>query len=318
MIEAMRARTFVGLGLLVLILAAAMSLGGCQATTMIGELVSAPFEDSPSATTGTGMPKRVVVVPFRSTLNQYAPRSLELSRSLGKALQAHKSTVLVDHRILEKAVSRLTAPGATIIDQQLYAARLLGINTLVRGAIIDISVRRQLEGVYGFRDNTPALGMEAQIVLLDAGTGTQLGDTSIRRQVEIDDVMAQAIELGEKPDAKMLDKLLAQLQAAVSSWVIEKIADQPWVGVVLAVDGGQIKVTGGSDNGLAKGAELLVYMRGEPIKTGAGRTLYLTGASIGRVRLDEVGRATSWAKGIGAAKKDDDKVFRPGQIVRIP
>ncbi len=308
-------RAAVVLSLSILVALAAGTLTGCQAAKAVGSI----FNPTPALpATGTDLPKRVVVVPFRSTLSQYVPRSLAIGRHLEKALKANPGTVLVDYRVLEAAMQRLTAPGITEVDQQLYAARLTGINTVVRGALVDISVRRELKGLYGFRENIPFLGLEAQFIILDAGSGTQVGERSIRRQVKITEVMAEGLEMGKKPKAELLDQLQAELEKEAAQWVVAKIADQPWNGMILEVDGERVKVTGGTDNGLAKGAELLVLRRGEPIKTGAGRTLFLTGKQVARVRLTEVGKAVSWAEVIGGDKKGKKIVLRPGQVVRIP
>lgn len=303
------------LGLLALAAAAALALSGCGAAKAVGSM----FTSSPTLpATGTSLPKRVVVIPFRSSVEQYAPRSLAVGRALEKALKANPGTVLVDHRILESAVQRLTAPGVSEVDQQLHAARLLGINTVVRGALVDISIQRELKGLYGFRDNTPFLGVEAQIIILDAGNGTQVGETSIRRQVKITEVVADGMEMGQKPKPETLDKLQAELEKEAAQWMLARIANQPWNGVILEVDGQGVKVTGGTDNGLKQGAELLVFRRGEPIRTGAGRTLFLTGDRVARIRLTEVRKAVSWAEVVGSADKKKKITLRPGQIVRIP
>jgi hypothetical protein len=102
--------------------------------------------------------------------------------------------------------------------------------------------------------------------------------------------------MGEKPDPKKVDELAKELIEPSMEWVEEKLEDHKWSGLVLAVEGDKLLLTVAKDTGLNSGDLLAVQALGDKIKSGSGRMVYLPGKVIGKVRLLDLGKDTSWAE----------------------
>ena len=197
--------------------------------------------------------------------------------------------------------------GASIRDPQermLEAGRRLGINTILTGRITDLSVSYRFKGVYGFRDNTPFLGLETDLSLYDVTSGTLLAQISKRPELALTDLDSENIKMGKAPPAKTVDKLAAMSVEPIEDWVMDNVSRQAWSGVVLAVEKDKIKVPVGRDTGLPLDSTLTVYARGEKIMSGGGRPIYLPGKPVGKIVLNKLGTRTSWATPLPMENKD--------------
>lgn len=308
-----RASRFISFALVLLFAAAAT---GCSVGREIADVVSAPFERGPGRQ-GPSLPMTVVVAPFTGTMSQYTNRSVELGQEVAKALDANPKVTLGDFQRLDAESRSLASPGETTLSRLFKAARQTGVNTLITGAIVDLSVRRHLKGVYGFRENNAFLGLEAQLTIFDLANGIVVGETSIRREVGIDEVKALGIEQGQEPPKDLVDQLQGELSTACVEWVNETIPEQEWTGFIISADGDRIVMTGGTNNGFTAGSIVHAYAPGEPIKTGAGLTVYLLGAKVGTLKIVEPGKSTSVAQvesKVEGEKKDI--VFRTGMMLK--
>jgi hypothetical protein len=66
------------------------------------------------------------------------------------------------------------------------------------------------------------------------------------------------------------------------------INSQAWAAYVLEVKGDMAKITVGRDTGLPVGSHVMVYGRGEKLRTGAGTILYITGAPLAKLRITDL------------------------------
>jgi hypothetical protein len=262
----------------------------------------------------TSLRKRVAVVPFDSGVKDLRPRAAALGKALTQHLAKQGGLVLVDFAEVETALAALP-PGNNPLEERVQtAARETGLTAVVAGVLTDLSVQYRLKGVYGFRDNTGFLTLEAQLRVMDIGTGTVAGQMAFRREAAIDDIQAEAIKSGAQPDPKIADKLLAELVEDTQRWTAAQVNAIAWTGQVMAVEGNRIKVSVGRDTGFPLGSVLNVYALGERIKTGAGQELALPGPLTGKLRLVEMGARASWAEPV--QDKDLKNNFEPGQLIR--
>jgi hypothetical protein len=278
---------------------------GCGAGAVVRDsfdYVTQYFDKSESS-----LRKRLVVVPFHSGIAGLDVRAKALSQIITQQLGGQGNLVLVSLEPLQKEMDKI---GSGIRDPQermLEAARRLGYNTILTGRITDLSVSYRFKGIYGFRDNTPFLGLEADLSLYDATSGTLVAQWSPKKEIELDDTESEGIKLGKAPPVKKVDNLAAQMVKPVLEWVVEKVSKQPWSGVVLAVEGDKIKVPVGRDTGLPLESLLTVYARGQKITTGGGRPIYLPGRPVGRIVLKEMGPRASWAVALPREEKEEKK-----------
>jgi|Deesub1362A_J573_1020465.scaffolds.fasta_scaffold05376_3 hypothetical protein len=292
-------------GALALVVILGLLAGGCGLTQGLGDYFSAQ---------DTGLRKRLVVVPFTSGLAKLAPRARAWDQGSRRELAQEGGLVLVDYSRLAAAMQRVPARIKDREQRMVWAGRSLGLNAILRGQITDLSVRRRLTGIWGFRDNTPFLGLEVDLSLLDTASGTVIARQSHRAEVEISDVLAEGIRMGNPPPAKLVDKLVDKQVKHTRRWVVRAVASQRWAGFVLKVEGKRVLTTVGRDTGLPLGAMLTVYGWGERIRTGAGTTIHLPGGPVATLRLDKLGPRTAWATVVGGAAKPSRLL--PGMLIR--
>ncbi len=243
----------------------------------------------------TNLRKRVVVAPFLSRLPGLEDRAKAMGLAISQRLAKQGGIVLVEFKELRQSLSQVSPNIHNSEDRIVAAARALGLNTVLSGALVNLSMQYDKTGIYGFRENQPFAVLELDMRLIDVATGVILAETTLSTRGELTETDASNIRLGQPFPPKVVAKLQGDLVAPSLRWVSMNVAAQAWVGFILAVEGNRIKVTVGRDTGLPLGAELVAYARGEAIRSGSGRTLYLPGPVVGRIKLVEFEPRTAWA-----------------------
>jgi len=255
----------------------------------------------------TNLRKRVVVAPFLSRLPGLEARAKALGLAISQRVEKQGGMVLVEFKDLRQALTQVNPRVQNSEDRIVAAARTLGLNTVLSGAVVNLAMQYDKTGIYGFRENQPFALMELDLKLIDVATGVLLAETTLTTRTEITETEASNVRLGQPFPPKVVDKLQGDLVAPAMRWISQNISAQAWVGFILAVDGNRIKVTVGRDTGLPLGAELVAYARGEAIKSGSGRSLYLPGPVVGRMKLVKFEARTAWAEPVSLAADEAEK-----------
>lgn len=265
----------------------------------------------------TSLRKRVCLADFSSGIKGLELQAKTWREAMRQRLSAQGNLVLVGFDKLAQEMEKLPPTVRSQEERAILAGRALGLTSVILGQVTDLSVRRELSGIYGFRDNDPFLGLEAELRVLDIANGTVAGQKNFRPQIELNDVEAEAIRLGEKPKEKQAQKVLAELIGETVPWVLGNINSQAWAAYILEVKGDMAKITVGRDTGLPVGSHVTVYGRGEKLRTGAGTLLYLTGAPLAKLRITDLEPRVAWAKIVPYSDKDKEPPkVEPGLLVR--
>lgn len=303
---------------LVICTLALLALSGCGITQTVQDYWHDLMDSQ-----DTNLRKRVVVAPFLSHLPGMEARSKAMGLAISQRLEKQGGMVLVEFQDLRQSLAKVSPKVTNSEDRIVDAARRLGLNTVLSGAVVNLSVKYDKTGIYGFRENEPFGVMELDLKLIDVATGVLLGETSIASRSELTEVQASNIRLGKPFPPKVVDKLQAELVEPSLHWITRKVTAQAWVGFILAIDKRRVKVTVGRDTGLPLGAELVAYAQGQRIRSGGGRVLYLPGPPVGRLKLVEFEARTAWAEPV--IEKEEPKEgekpkaklsFQPGQVLR--
>jgi hypothetical protein len=313
-----RPRRLVPLIILALALAAASGCGITQTVTDYWH----DLMDSQD----TNLRKRVVVAPFLSRLPGLEARARAVGIAISQRLEKQGGIVLVEFKELRQSLAKVNPRIKDKEDRIVAAAKTLGLNTVVSGAVTNLSVKYDKTGIYGFRENEPFGVMELDLKLIDVATGVLLGETVVDSREGLSETQASNIRLGKPFPPKVVDKLQAGLVEPALKWISQKVSAQAWVGFILQVDKRRVKVTVGRDTGLPLGSEVVAYAQGQRIRSGSGRILYLPGPPVGRLKLVKFEARTAWAKPVipeeeekkegGKAPKKAKLSFQPGQVLR--
>lgn len=271
--------------------------------------------------TDGNLTKRVVLIPPQSAIGDLQAPANQWGESLKAGLAHAPGIKLVEYKVFNGQIGKLPATIRSTEEKIIAAGRILGLNAVVAGQVIDLSLDNRQEGIIGFRDNTGFLGLEAEIRVFDMATGTLLAQNILRPEKELDSLQYENLRLGKKPEPAMVKELLGMLDKQSQKWVAQEISGQPWAGFVLAVDGKKVKLTVGQDTGLSEGAVLTVFGAGEKLRSGSGSLLTVPGAPLGRLTLTQVDAETSWAQATLLGQASDTlelgvTVLKPGMLVR--
>lgn len=286
----------------------AISAVGCGLSAKVSEYIDSQ---------DTSLRKRVCIANFTSGIKGLSPQAQAWRKAMAEHLAAQGNFVLVSFENLSKAMEKVPAEVRSQEERAIAAGRALGLTSVIMGQVTDLSVNRRLAGIYGFRDNDPFLGLEAELRILDVANGTVAGQESFRPEEKLNDLEADGIRLGEKPKPALVQQVQAKLISESNQWVTAKINSQPWIAYVLQVEGDMAKITVGRDTGLPVGSFLTVYSRGEKLRTGAGTVLYLTGQPLAQLRITDLEPRVGWAKILPYNEKDKTQPqLEPGLLVR--
>ncbi len=264
----------------------------------------------------TSLRKRVTIVPFSSPIKALQGPSSRIGKAVQEDLAKYGGFVIVEYQTVIDEMNGLDPAIRDGRERLMKACRNLGVSAMVTAMLTDLSVNRELTGVYGFRDNDPFLTMELAMRLIDTSTGAVYDDKALRSKLELTDVQASNFQLGEKIPEAMEAQLQKDLHEPATKWTQSRIAAMPWTGFVLAVQDGRVQVTVGRDTGFSLGDTVVAYTKGRDIQTGSGNVIHLLGRPAAVLKLTEFGPRNSWAVPVA---DDDDKqkpgLIEPGQVV---
>ncbi len=288
------------------LLTAVLLLAGCG----LGQTVSTYWEGK-----DTSVRKRVAVAPFTSAVKGQEERAQALQKALAEALARQSGMALVPYAELEAAIAQVDPAIKDGEDRAMAAGRELGLAAIVAGNLVDLSIEYRLKGIYGFRDNTSFLGLEAEMKVFEPSSNTVAAQTSFRKEEVIDDIDAESFKNGRPAKPAVMEKLVSQLSKDCQDSVVSTINGLTWKGSVLAVEGDKVQVSAGTEAGFSTGDVLSVYAVGEKLRGGSGQTIILPGPQVGRLRLTQMGARVSWAE---VLPQDGKKpALEPGQLLRI-
>lgn len=282
-------------------------LAGCGVKQKVEEIWEAQDSD---------LRKRVTIVPFSSQISKLQGPSARIGKAVQEDLAKHGGFIMVDYQTVLQEMNGLDPAIKDGRERLVTACRNLGISAMVTALLTDLSVNRELTGIYGFRDNDPFLVMELDLRLIDTSTGAVYDDKALRSKMEITDVQASNMQFGEKIPAEMEAKLQKDLHEPATKWVQSRISAMPWTGFVLGAQDGRVQVTVGRDTGFSMGDTIVAYAKGRKIRTGSGNVIHLLGRQAGVLKLAEFGPRNSWA--VPVVDEDDKQKpgpFEPGQVV---
>ena len=127
----------------------------------------------------TNLRKRVVVAPFLSRLPGLEARAKALGLAISQRMEKQGGMVLVEFKDLRQALTQVSPRIENSEDRIVAAARTLGLNTVLSGAVVNLAMQYDKTGIYGFRENQPFALMELDLKLIDVATGVLLAETTL-------------------------------------------------------------------------------------------------------------------------------------------
>ena len=166
------------------------------------------------------------------------------------------------------------------------AAQLIGVDALIVGSVTQFG--RKTEGQVGFLSSTKKQTASAtvEIRLVDAHTGLAFFSTSGsgNATVEADEVAGFGSRAAY--DSTLTDRAIGAAISDLTTNVIQKLQERPWMTDILDVQGSQVMISGGSQQGIKVGDEFVVESKGKTVNSGqTGLPITLPGTEVARIRV---------------------------------
>lgn len=166
------------------------------------------------------------------------------------------------------------------------AAQLIGVDALIVGSVTQFG--RKTEGQVGFLSSTKKQTASAtvEIRLVDARTGLAFFSTSGSGSATVEASETAGFGSRAAYDSTLTDRAIGAAISDLTTNVIQKLKERPWMTDILDVQGSQVMISGGSQQGIKPGDEFIVESKGKTITSGqSGLPITLPGTEVARIRV---------------------------------
>ena len=163
---------------------------------------------------------------------------------------------------------------------------LVGVDVLIFGSITGFG--RSTTGKVGFLSSTKKQLARASvdIRLVEVRTGRVFFSTTGSGEATMESGATAGFGSRAAYDATLNDKALNAAIGETVNQLVTTLEARPWRTDILKVEGGNVFISGGRQQGLKVGDELVLMREGERIKSQqSGMEITLPGRSIGRIRV---------------------------------
>lgn len=298
---------------LVLLLSLLLILStGCSTTQSILRKITPRSLAQKILPGSSGLKKRVMVLPL---VDQGGFGQDQVSSATTEFIQFLKES---SHLLLSRAPETISSDigvrssrfGIVTHPMLIKRAGELGINALIAGVLSPIDISSGKRGIWPFRDLCKIYLISLSVNVVDITSGTIMLTKVVSEDFSV------ALEEAKGQDDKRLiaensKEIITKIVKIQSSAILESLLDEPWMGKILAVSNGNIRINAGKDIGLRPGQIFEVFSPGEPIRSGTGAFFAALGEKAGEIKVTSVMEKEALALSIGG------KQFSSGQIIRF-
>ena len=174
---------------------------------------------------------------------------------------------------------------------------MVGVDTLVIGSLTEFG--RATTGERGFLSSSAKQEATAtvDIRLVDVGTGQVVASVTGTGSSSTEQSRTMGFGSVSGYDGSLNDKAIGAAVNAAVAKMAKLLLDNPWSADVLAVENGQVFISGGEAQGVKKGQTFAVMTKGKKVKSSTtGSTITLPGKQVavleiadtfGRTELDQ-------------------------------
>lgn len=167
--------------------------------------------------------------------------------------------------------------------------REAGLNAIITGGILNLSVAQEDEGILWFRETKERLQIQFSMEVLDVETGAKIfDDRFIHDIIDMAPEEIQAFKTGQPALFGTLTENLEKLAKDIAPNICNAIMSQSWTGYVASVDGNQVYLSFGKTIGIKSDEVLEVHDHGKVVENVSGQRFILPGKKIGEIRITKM------------------------------
>ncbi|MBU0990123.1 MAG: hypothetical protein ABIE47_02190 [Pseudomonadota bacterium] len=233
--------------------------------------------------------KRVMVFPLVDQAGLGPETTSELSHKFHDLLK--KSPQLLFYEPPDGVFSSLamSSPqfGVLTNSRLVDFAEGLGMNDLIIGVINPVEIIIRKTGIWPFDKWRRIYVVSVAVNVIDIASKTFL-----LTHLEQEDFSVDLDEEEERDEKAFIQQIsteaLPEIIEEQASVVENKLNEEPWTGVISAVENNTIMINAGKEVGLKVGGRFEVFSPGRSISSGSGIPIHLFGESIGVIKVTSI------------------------------
>ncbi len=252
-----------------------LALGACATPSQRPSMVESPVprdaqvaaQQAALAPAAPRYKRKVAIGRFTNETNY--GRSLLTDAELDR-IGKQASDMLASRLVMSGQFLVLERPDLSKIEREQAIAggkNLVGADTLVMGSVTEFG--RSVSGKVGFLSSTKMQLAKAKvdIRLVDVKTGHAYFSATGAGEASTEAGEIAGFGSRSEYDATLNDRAIAAAISDVIDRLVQKLADRPWRTDILEVQGQQVFVSGGRNQGLKPGDVLAVFESGQTVKS---------------------------------------------------
>jgi len=166
--------------------------------------------------------------------------------------------------------------------------RLLGLNAIVTGSLMDVRDDEEERGILWFKDSHRFIQVQAMAEVYDAETGAKLVDKSFINEIDIEDLDTESMESKKEVDVTFVAGAIGRLATDIGESICRAVKRQPWRGYVISTSGDMVILSSGEKVGLKPGDILDVHDSGNIIHGMEDEQFFIPGLKTGEIKITVV------------------------------
>lgn len=248
----------------------------------------------------------------------------------GKSLLRDSSDDVLGKQVTDMLSKALTESGNFLVFERPDIQRLkdeaeltgselnlVGVDALVIGSLTEFG--RRTTGESGFLSSSKKQTAYAKVDLrlVDAATAQVTEAFSGAGESAIENVSVAGFGSRADYDASINDRAISLAIADAVDTLTRLVSAKPWQADILAVENGQLFISGGKNQGVAPGMEFALMERGRRVKSAqTGFMIELPGKKVGKVKVVSLfGNSATDQGSVAEVIQGSLAGFQPSQLV---
>jgi hypothetical protein len=187
-------------------------------------------------------------------------------------------------------------PSSAAIDNMtmVQKGREAGLNAIMTGGILNLSLDQEDEGILWFRKTKDRLQIQFSIEVFDMESGAKIFDNHFIHEIkDMAPEEIQAFKVAQPALFASISESLDKLAKDIAPKICDAIVTQPWTGYVASVDDNQVFLPFGKSIGIKRGEILEIHDGGQVVENFRGQQFILHGKKIGEIRITRIEEKSS-------------------------
>ncbi|MFO8084441.1 MAG: hypothetical protein R6U27_08995 [Desulfobacterales bacterium] len=242
-----------------------------------------------------GMVRKVAVIPFE---NETVFKQLSLEKVFQNTIVQYFSESCSGIHLLFPETPGFPEPLKGIQSQSSAAydnlmlvqtGRQSGLNAVLTGKIVNLSLSKKDEGILWFRETKEQLRIQCYLKIIDMETGAKIFDDQFVHEIDnIEPEEIQAFKDGQPAIFASIAKDIEKLAKNMAQKMCTAVLAQPWTGYIASVVNERAFLPFGKSSGIKESTILDSYDTGEVVQNNAGEQFLLPGKKNGKIKVSQV------------------------------